>query len=216
MRKAELQVSLKNVVLLAILLLIFVFAVYKKVLPFVSDDAKLKICKTSVFAASKKIPVMKESVFEVDCEMPTEEIAEDTVKKQLFTEDKRVYRAVADKLVTCWDMVGKGKLDDFDEELFDEKACLLCVRFTFDKDDADKKIAFGDAFGQWLTRNSPRMNDKKYNELLPSYTGTSPAITFPKELPADDIYYILIMHGPSLHVVSQAADFPATCEKLYN
>ena len=89
----------------------------------------------AIFALTEKAPdpaACKASIeahlrfgTEINCPADTREIKE--------TDEQEMKRALADKLVDCWDTYGQGKKKLFSED--DEKFCVVCAVTEFKKKD---------------------------------------------------------------------------------
>ncbi len=175
-KNGELQVQLKNLIVLLVVLLLFLTIIFKYVLPYAQDTYAIRTCQTSIIAADKDIF----GVVELTCPMSRLIIKKSDLLKEGEVSKDKLIRKVADKMVDCWSMVSQGKLKIVSESkdgLGPAGHCLLCAKVTFDselKDQKDPKlkkrsvIISDKEFKEWIEdeHNKPTASGKKYSELL--------------------------------------------------
>ncbi len=172
-KSGELQVQLKNLIVLLVVLLLFLTIIFTYVLPYAQDTYAVRTCQTSIIAADKDIF----GVVELSCRMSRLIVKKSDVLKEGEVSKDKLLRKVADKMVDCWSMVSDGKLKFVSESkggLGPAGHCLLCAKISFDYDLKDtkqekKSIVISDKeFKEWIEdeHNKPAASGKKYSELL--------------------------------------------------
>ena len=100
------------------------------------EKARVQTCRNSVIAHSAM--KMKYADFSRAIRCPAENI---TAKG----DEEEIMRELAERMASCWDMYGQGRLNLFDEPLIERNYCGLCYHVTFDREikiDADRFFDF--------------------------------------------------------------------------
>ena len=138
MRKGA--VSYLNVLILAVVVLIIMLTITKIVTDSISSSAKIGKCSATILKSSlldKKITFgIRQG--EIKCNnLPDLTIKKSSVSAGGKIKDDAVKRIMADKMVECWKMVGKGLIDPYKKYDDDQSYCLICSDIIFDKDFAE-------------------------------------------------------------------------------
>ncbi len=117
-------------------------------------------CKTMKFCITDKV------FGKPDCEEFKEKEKFETIRVSKDKTEEEINRFIARELASCWNMMGRGKIQIFNREITEEKRCSICSRIAFDK--SLKKSLDGEVEGlgsYLLTREVPNQ-DVSYWDYL--------------------------------------------------
>ena len=142
-------------------------------------------CKTMKFCITDKV------FGKPDCEEFKEKEKFETIRVSKDKTEEEINRFVARELASCWNMMGRGKIQIFTREITTEKRCSVCSRIAFDKDlkkSLDEEVK---GLGNYLlTREVPNqdvsywkylaegVNSENYNKDLDRFSTEEKAIVF--------------------------------------
>lgn len=127
------------IISLVVLLLLLVLTL--KVTSYFSSAGKIGACQASILKAN----VLEQGLFgaaqglgikaNLDCnDLPDTEIKKNDVVTNKDVNDDIVKSKIANAMLDCWKLTGKGELDPYKKYDGDEAYCFICSDVTFDKD----------------------------------------------------------------------------------
>lgn len=124
MKKGDMSVT--NMLILAVIVGILLLVFTGKVANFFSDSGKTEVCKASILKAS----VVKDFSFGLSSSAPSCNDLPDVKITKL--DDNAIKKQIADSMLACWSMVGKGNLDPYKEFGGKQKYCMICSDVIFE------------------------------------------------------------------------------------
>jgi len=196
MKKAQIETVI--VLIIACSIAIFLFFQGEAIVNYATKEGYTQLCKLSVEKAyrSKLGKLPKGFVGNMlDCprryvtfykDKIEARIVEDKVKldpKYKELNEAAIKRGIAEEAVRCWDMMGKGALIPFDQNLMTDggSGCIICSIIDFDEDIPqelqNKKIT---QFMNFLKKENKIGTKIKYSDLLkgPKYAKVAEPFSF--------------------------------------
>ncbi|MEK6886672.1 MAG: hypothetical protein AABW88_02460 [Nanoarchaeota archaeon] len=130
-------VSYLNVIILAVVVLIVMLSLTKIVTDSISSSAKIGKCGASLLKSSFLDKTVTFGIRQgaMSCNnLPDLTIKKSDVSVGSKIKDAAVKKVIADKMLDCWKMVGKGLIDPYKNYANDQSYCLTCSDIIFDKD----------------------------------------------------------------------------------
>ncbi len=116
-------------------------------------------CKTMKFCITDKV------FGKPDCEEFKEKEKFETIRVSKDKREEEINRFIARELASCWNMMGRGKIQIFNREIVEEKRCSICSRIAFDKS-LKKDLKEVNGLGNYLlTREVPNQNVSYWDYL---------------------------------------------------
>ena len=191
-RKAAFNVML-TVIITVIVGLLLILIAHK--LKTASDDVSSREkCHLSLFANDQVRAVAKQA-FAIECPRVIRKVKLSEVEKYGRIDDNIVKSIIAKEMLDCWNMVGNGKLNPFNENWLErnlggdptiERFCLVCSEIVFD--DKFRKQAARQGYElkdlhKWFVSHKPYGMD---HTLYESITGGQPSEELLKALASTD------------------------------
>ena len=174
MRRKAIAIQMNTLVLIMLLLVAFVFIsiVFGKWVVNADSKGAESKCKFSILAASRA-KVMGQTLISIDCPRREHVITFRDIESKGVADDDKVKKEIAEQLVRCWDMVGRGELQGFDQYLIGDfgkdkdMACLICTSIEFDKKIQDSYRSNPEIGGfEYYLNNYPLDASMKYSQLI--------------------------------------------------
>ncbi len=129
-------VSYLNTLILAVVVLIVMLTLTKIVTDSLSSSAKIGKCSASLLKASitEKLTAGVAGLLDLSCNnLPDLTIKKSDVSVNNKIKDDAVKKVIADKMIECWKMAGKGLIDPYKKYDGDQTYCLICSDIIFEK-----------------------------------------------------------------------------------
>ncbi len=205
-KKAEFGILVTLIVLLASSTVLGLISY--KLIPGAKDLSREEECSLSILAADQAGAIKRRTLDAVDvvpsisCE--AEDVAitlEDVTKRKGGRiDDDMMKRAVAEKMVDCWNIIGQGKLMPFQASWprEDQTFCLTCSTIIFADEvieQAERQQYVLKSLREWMAvRRMPR-SDMTYHEYMVGSTPTKEELDVIREThvswPLDDKYFVI-------------------------
>jgi len=110
-------------------------------------------CQTAKFCITDKV------FGKGECEEFKEKEKFETIRVSSDKTNEDINRFIARELASCWEMMGRGKIQIFNLEITEGKKCSVCSRIAFDKSLKEKLNGGIDGLEEYLkTREVPNQN----------------------------------------------------------
>jgi len=202
MKKKSMVANTLVILIIFIVACFVILMIVAKVITVGSGTSKRELCKLSIAAAAKSKSVNiiggGKPLFDLNCEAQEFVIKrEEVLDTQKISKDK-VYAKLASEMYSCWDMIGKGKIDPFYEGGGNTNFCMICSEVKFDRNylkDKDKPKL--DNFWLWLTGNNVPGQELNFYQSITEQKITDDVLTklnedeLNKEIDPAETYYIV-------------------------
>jgi hypothetical protein len=142
-----------------------------------TSAGKIGVCQASILKAHISERATKGAtgavtpgVLNLDCnDLPDTTIKTKDVIKNGEINDDAVKKKIADSMLSCWKMVGRGQLDPYAKYDDDKVYCLICSDVTFEPELVtlmkERNYKVRDVFYWLATHNAPNLKTSYYEEL---------------------------------------------------
>lgn len=136
-----------------ILVLLMVLYFQGLLIPAGANQAKTQACAASI--ATRSIALAKQLDSPLNCETEDLEISD--------IDQQKIKKEIADEMIRCWDMLGKGEFNIFKRESFSSKThCMICTRITFKEGVQKKNPAIYDFTKYLIEEKAPEKSGITY------------------------------------------------------
>jgi hypothetical protein len=163
--------ELNTLIIGAIALIALLIFVGTQLVPFLSGQGKIAKCQATILRAD----LTEETTFGLlntgsKCnDLPDLVIKKSNIKSTEEATNVAVRKKIADAMVNCWSMVGRGKLDPYKKFDGDNSYCMICADVLFEKgfvEEMDKRGYEIRDLNRWLATNTIPDLKKTYFEEL--------------------------------------------------